>query len=430
MKPDNVHQSLKKHMLIEGYPLVIDFDRSTNSYLFDGRTNSAYLDFFSFYAANPLGFNHPGLMNKEFQQKISEISLLKNSNSDCYSVEMAEFVDTVSTTIAPIELPNYFFIDTGALAVENAMKVAFDWKSKKGNKLATKILHFKHAFHGRSGYTLSVTNTDSKKTDLFPKFDWPRVSCPAAKFPLDENNLKTIIKAEEKSLKEIKEQFEKNRDEIAAILIEPIQGEGGDNHFRKEFLQELRNIANEQDVMLIFDEVQTGVGMTGKWWAYQHFDLVPDIVCFSKKMQVGGIFVSEKVNEVSDNVFKVKSRIGSTWGASLVDMVRCSKILKTIVEYKLLDNAQVRGNEFLNYLLFLQQKYADCISNARGLGLMCAIDLPNSEIRDKLVKKCFDNKLIVLGCGQKSIRFRPNLAVSKGEIQECIERFERSLVEL
>src|SRR5262249_25897689 len=160
----------------------------------------------------------------------------------------------------------------------------------------------------------------------FPKFDWPRLPTPALEFPLDSASLGRVAEAEARILAAAEGAFNDRPDEIAAILIEPIQGEGGDNHFRPEFLRELRKLPDRCEALLIFDEVQTGVGLTGKWWAFQHAGVVPDILCFAKKMQVGGIFVSRRVDEV-DSVFKVPSRISSTWGGSLADMVRATRIL-------------------------------------------------------------------------------------------------------
>jgi L-lysine 6-transaminase len=144
--------------------------------------------------------------------------------------------------------------------------------------------------------------------------------------------LEDLIERENKSIREIKQAFINNPDDIAAIIIEPIQGEGGDNHFRPEFLQRLRDIANEEDALLIFDEVQTGVGLTGTMWAHEQLGVKPDILAFGKKMQVCGILATNRVDEVPDNVFRVSSRINSTWGGSLTDMVRATRYLEIIQE--------------------------------------------------------------------------------------------------
>jgi L-lysine 6-transaminase len=429
--PERVHDTLRRHLLVDGYPIVVDLEHSRESWVRDQATGKEYLDFFSFFASNPIGLNHPSMLDVETQARLARAAVSRVSNSDYYTKFMAEFVDTLSRTAAPEELPHYFFVDGGALAVENAMKTAFDWKVKKNlaagrGERGQQILHLCDAFHGRSGYTLSVTNTDPVKTTHFPKFDWPRIPSPAVSFPLAGENLARAERAEREAIAAAERAFEERPHEIAAILVEPIQGEGGDNHFRVEFLRALRRLADEREALLIFDEVQTGLGLTGKWWAYQHFGVAPDILCFAKKMQVGGIFASRRVDEIPDNVFMVPGRINSTWGASLVDMVRCTHILEIIVNEKLLDNAAARGAELLSGLERIAERL-DRVQNARGLGLMCAIDLPSPEVRNRVVRQCFDDGMIVLRCGRQSIRFRPTLTVSAEAIAEGVARLERAI---
>ena len=207
-------------------------------------------------------------------------------------------------------LPHLFFVEGGALAVENALKVAFDWKSRqneaagRSRDLGTKILHLTRAFHGRSGYTLSLTNTEPNKTDRFPKFDWPRIDVPAVVHPL-QDHLAEVEAAEERALEQARQAFAAYPHDIAAFIAEPIQGEGGDNHIRGEFFARLQQIVHEHDALMIFDEVQTGVGTTGSAWAYQQLGVTPDIVAFAKKAQVGGVMAGGRVDEVADNVFVV-----------------------------------------------------------------------------------------------------------------------------
>jgi L-lysine 6-transaminase len=432
VRAEDVHDTLRRHVLIDGYPIVVDLDHSGGSFLRDKLTGKLYLDFFSFFASNPIDLNHPGLCDAETQERLLRAARTKISNSDYYTEYLAEFVDTLEKSAAPPELPHYFFIDGGALAVENAMKAAFDWKVRKNlgagrGEFGTQILHFEHAFHGRSGYTLSVTNTDPLKTIYYPKFDWPRIPSPAITFPLEGENLERVIQAERAAVARAEKAFDERPHDIAAILIEPIQGEGGDRHFRPEFLRELRRLADEREALLVFDEVQTGVGLTGRWWAFQQHGIVPDVLCFAKKMQVGGIFASKRLDEVEDNVFALPSRINSTWGASLVDMVRCTRMLEIIVNERLVENAAARGRELLSGLLSVQQRFPDLVSNARGLGLMCAVDLPTPELRGRVVRRCFDDGMIVLKCGPRSVRFRPTLSVTAEAIGEGVARLERAI---
>jgi len=424
--PGAVHDTLRRHLLAVGYPIVLDLDRSQGVFAFDALGGQQYLDFASFYGSNPLGYQHLGMLEPDVQERLARAATVKVGNPDFYTQYFAEFVDTLSRTAAPPELPHYFFVEGGALAVENGMKAAFDWKVRKnlaaGRPAAgDQILHFEQAFHGRAGYTLSVTNTDPTKTLHFPKFDWPRVAAPRVRFPLAAH-LSEIEASEQASLAAVERAFDERGHQIAAILIEPIQCEGGDNHFRPEFLAGLRRIADQREALLIFDEVQTGVGLTGSWWAFQRLGVQPDVLCFAKKMQVGGILVSRRIDEV-DSVFSVPSRISSTWGGSLVDMVRATRILEIITEDHLLENASLRGAELCSGLEALAQRIPE-LSNARGLGALCAVDLPNTELRNLVVKRCFAERLIILACGQRSLRFRPFLCVDSTSVAECLQRLE------
>lgn len=426
---DQVSQALKKHILADGYDLTYDMEKSNGAYIYDSKYNRKLLDFFTCFASVPLGYNHPKMVNDEaFKHNLLLAALANPSNSDVYTQQYAEFVNTFSRVGIPDYLPHAFFIAGGALAVENALKVAMDWKVQKNfakgykEEKGFKVIHFEKAFHGRSGYTLSLTNTLPDKTKWFAKFDWPRVSTPQLKFPLNEENLKVAAQTEAASLAQIKQTFADNKDEICAIIIEPIQSEGGDNHIREEFLIQLRQLADENEAMLIYDEIQTGVGLTGKFWCHQHFSeqARPDILTFGKKMQICGILVGNKVNEVDGNVFKVPSRINSTWGGNLVDMVRSTQILSIIEEDQLCENAANVGEYLKNQLHELANKY-DKMSNVRGRGLLCSFDFPNKEMRNKFVEKGMENNVMFLGCGNQTIRFRPALCIEKKHIDEGIE---------
>lgn len=435
--PKQVHASLSRHMLIDGFDIVLDLEKSHGSWLHDSRTGREFLDFFTFFASNPIGMNNPKLATPEFIQKIGRVALHKPSSSDIYTTEMAEFVDTFFRVAVPSFFKYTFLIEGGALAVENALKVAFDWKVKKNfikgytREHGTKVLHFKQAFHGRSGYTMSLTNTDPAKTGLYPKFtDWPRVFNPAAIFPLEGENLQTTIERERRSIEEIEAAFRDNPDDIACVILEPIQGEGGDNHFRPEFLAELRRICDEQEALLIFDEVQTGVGLTGTMWAYQGLGVRPDILCFGKKSQVCGILVTDRIDDIPDNVFHASSRINSTWGGNLVDMVRFQRFLEIIEQENLVENAATVGAHLLKRLQELVAQFPSHLSNARGRGLFCAIDLPDGTTRNLVRKECYERGMLILGAGEHSIRFRPPLNVTTEEIDIGIGYIRDSVEEI
>ncbi len=432
ISPKDVHNIIGSRMLADGFDMVLDLEKSKGMILHDSRSNRDILDFFGFFASNPVGINHPDMFDPDFLKDLQIAALNKVTNSDIYTVQMAEFVDTFSKTVTPPYMKYMFFIEGGALAVENALKTAFDWKVRKNFKngykveKGTKIMHLKEAFHGRSGYTLSLTNTyDPRKTQYFPKFDWPRVVNPKLTFPLNEKNLMEVEKVEEQALNQMQTYFEKYKDDIAAFIMEPIQGEGGDNHFRKEFIQEAFKIVHENDSLFIVDEVQAGMGITGKWWAHQHFGIEPDIIAFGKKSQVCGIMAGKKVDEVEENVFKVSSRINSTWGGNLADMVRAKKYIEIMVKEKLVENADRVGKVVVESLNNIYNKYPSLIQNPRGRGLMDAFDLKDEKTRDEFYNRLYSKGVVALKASEKTVRLRPPLIVS----EEDVKIFEQKVLE-
>lgn len=418
--PENVHDVLRQFMLIDGFDFVLDLVKSKGSSIVDQITGETYLDFFTFFASNPLGMNHPKMLTNKVKKELLAAAINKPSNSDIYTTLMAEFVETFARIAKPDFMKYLFFVSGGTLAVENGLKVAFDWKVQKNFKKGYteekghKVLHFKQAFHGRSGYTLSLTNTEPNKIKYFPKFDWPRISNPKILFPLADH-LDEVLLSEDKAVEEIYTAIYENKDDIAVMIIEPVQGEGGDNFFRSEFHHRLREIADENEILLMYDEVQCGFGITGKFWASEHY-VKPDIIAFGKKAQVCGIMVSDRIDDVENNCFKVSSRINSTWGSDLVDMVRGKHYLEIIEEENLVENSRILGEYLLENLQTLQKEFPGVINNARGLGLMCSFDFNTQEERNEFRQKCYDEKVLILGCGEKSIRFRPALNITKEEL--------------
>ena len=423
VSPDKVQEVLGEHMLVDGFDITLDLMKSSSPMIYDSKHNKKYLDFFTFFASNPLGVNHPKLHTDEFIKKLGESAITKPALSDVYPTEMAEFVETFFRIAVPSYFKYGFFISGGALAVENALKAAFDWKVRKNfqkgykKEKGNKVIHYLEAFHGRTGYTMSLTNTDPNKIDYFPKFNWPRVLNPKITFPLNDENLAKVIEDEKKSLDQIKQAIHENKDDIAALIIEPIQGEGGDHHFRKEYFLQLRELCDENEILYIMDEVQTGIALTGKWWGHEHF-VKPDIIAFGKKTQVCGILSTDRIDEVEENVFRKSGRINSTFGGNLVDMVRFQKILEIIYEDDLVKNCEIQGKYLLSKIEELVKKYPDKLSNGRGLGLFCAFDCKDAELRNKIVKKLFANGLMMIGCGEKTLRFRPPVSIKKEHLDE------------
>jgi len=435
--PDDVREVLSRSILADGLDFVLDVERSSGSHLVDARTGETYLDMFTFFASSALGMNHPALAgDADFRAELAAAAVNKPSNSDVYSVPMARFVETFARVLGDPALPHLFFVDGGALAVENALKVAFDWKSRLNEsrglnpELGTKVLHLRGAFHGRSGYTLSLTNTDPNKVARFPKFDWPRIDAPYLRPGADIDSL------EAESLRQARAAFEANPHDVACFIAEPIQGEGGDRHFRPQFFAAMRELCDEFDALLIFDEVQTGCGMTGTPWAYQQLGVTPDVVAFGKKTQVCGVMAGgrareeqfrTRVDEVAGNVFATSSRINSTWGGNLTDMVRARRILEVIESDGLLAHADQAGRYLLGRLEQLAAEFPEMVIQPRGRGLMCAFSMPTPAQRDALIGKLWDRRVIMLASGTDSVRFRPALTVSRAELDAAVDEVRAAL---
>ena len=430
---EDVMDVLRKHLLFDGFDMVLDTKASAGSWLIDARDGTRYLDMFSQFASMALGMNPPEIVDDpEFMRTLAEAAVNKPSNSDVWTVHLAEFVATFERVMADPALPYLFLIEGGALAVENALKAAFDWKRRHNEahgrdaEKGTRVLHLTKAFHGRTGYTLSLTNTEPVKTALFPKFDWPRIDVPAVQFPLGDH-FDEVVAAEQRALAQARAAFEAHPHDIACFIAEPIQGEGGDNHMRADFLQAMQALCREHDALFIMDEVQTGFGMTGTNWAYQQLGVEPDLVAFGKKSQVCGVMAGGRIDEVPDNVFRVSSRINSTWGGNLTDMVRARRILEVIEDRDLVASAGRLGKMLLDRLVTISDAHTG-VSNARGRGLFCAIDFATPAMRDDVRNRMRDEEhVLLLTCGERSLRFRPTLTATEEELALACDALDRVL---
>jgi L-lysine 6-transaminase len=437
IRPDDVHERLGRHLLVDGFDLVLDTRRSRGSWLVDARDGTRFLDFFTCFASSPLGMNPPQLIeDRDFLATLTEVAVNKPANSDLYTTHLAEFVTTFERVLGIEELPRLFLVSGGALAVENGLKAAFDAKQRH-NELhgrdptrGTKVLHLTGAFHGRSGYALSVTNTDPRKVAGFPKLAWPRIDAPVVRFPLADH-LEDIVAAEERALEQAREAFARHPHDIACFLAEPIQCEGGDNHLRAEFLQAMQALCHEHDALFVLDEVQTGVGVTGSAWCHQQLGLEPDLLAFGKKTQVCGVMAGRRIDEVEPNVFTESSRINSTWGGDLVDMVRSRRILEVVEAEGLVASAAKLGDHLREGLEELAARHPDLVDNVRGRGLLCAVDLPDPARRDALVDDLYrTERTLVLGAGERTLRLRPHLAVTTEDLDEGLAALHRGLERL
>ncbi len=435
--PQDVHEVVGRHLFVDALDFVFDLEKSEGAWLYDSRKGRKLLDFMTFIASAPIGYNHPKMADPDFQARLLKVAQVKPSLSDAFTVEYASFLETFARVAMPSYLPHAFFIEGGTLGVENALKVAMDYKVRqnwraggdRSRERGHQIVHFKEAFHGRSGYCLSLTNSDPAKTDLFPKFPWPRLINPKVRFPETAETEHDVAALEQQALEQLKRAFEDFGDDIAGILIEPIQGEGGDNHFRPGFIQALQSAADAHNCFFIVDEVQTGVGLTGKFWAHEHYGVRPDALAFGKKTQTCGCLAGPKVDREPDNVFRTKSRISSTWAGNLTDMVRFQRFLEIIEEDHLVENARTVGDHLLAGLRTLAAEFPSLVENARGRGLMIAFDT-DARARDALVKKCLDLGMIVLFCGPRSIRFRPPLTLTRSEADTGLDILRRAVQSL
>jgi L-lysine 6-transaminase len=423
--PQRVIAELEQHILVDGFKLVFDLARSHGSWFVDAATGRELIDLYSFYASQPIGFNHPYFDRPEVKADLLAAAKIKVANADVYTVQYATFIREFARVVGMPPLDRYFFIEGGALAVENTLKAAMDWKVRKNlaagrGERGTEIIHFERAFHGRSGYTMSLTNTDPRKIAYFAKFPWPRIVSPSLDFSLPPAEREAaVIEKEKLALKQISDVLAQKAADIAAIIIEPIQGEGGDNHFRGEFLHALRRVCDEHELLLIFDEVQCGMGITGRNWCCQHFGVLPDLLSFGKKAQVCGVMAGPRLDEVKDNCFRLPSRISSTWGGNFTDYVRSTHYLRIIAEENLVENARVKGDYLLAELHALARKYP-AVSAVRGRGLMLAFDLPSTAQRDAFWKGAYELGLLVVRCGERSIRLRPVLDIKDDIITEAL----------
>ncbi|MEJ2627434.1 MAG: aminotransferase class III-fold pyridoxal phosphate-dependent enzyme [bacterium] len=427
---------------------------SHGSYLRD-ISGKEYLDFNGFFASSPVRFDHPDLREKSFLEKISHAAIYRPTLSDFWTKEFAEFIQIFRQLAVPSHMDHFFFIEGGALSVENALKAAFDWKVRLNMQkqiitddpqeinqpLGTKVIHFENSFHGRSGYTLSITHTcDPRKYKYFPKFDWFTIDPPVLTFDNQGkvNNKPEVENKLEKAVEHLKTILTQHGHDIAAIIIEPIQCEGGDRYLPRELFIQLRQLSEEYDVLLIYDEIQTGFGTTGTMWAHEHFGkkALPDLITFSKKAQTGGVMANhEKISRIKKHVFgnteESKSRLNSTWGGNIVDMIRCAEYLKIIKKENLLQNTRVMGDYLLTSIQNLCQENSHLLGNPRGKGLLIGFDVIDANHSHKELCHYFKQEyLLCLKCGNHTVRLRPHLDITKDEIDDGLQRMRKALSKL
>lgn len=366
------------------YPLVV---KDGHGCIIEDVDGNKFLDFTSNVGSCPLGYSHPDIL--QILRQYSDCGMHKIAGQDFYSEEHALLAQKI-VTILPKNF-KAFFINSGAEAVENAIKIAY----RKMGPLPG--ISCKNAFHGR---TLgALTFTSSKPVQ---KFNYPELPVLRIKFCTEDNDPE--IESVEKLLKENK---------VAFILSEVIQGEGGYSVASKRFIKNLRKFADMYGVPLIIDEVQSGLGHTGKWWAFEHYDVKPDIMSAAKALQVGVTTFNKKLEPTE------KGAISSTWGGGArIDMAVGAKIIDVIKQERLLENATKMGQMLKNGITEIVGKNG--IIDVRGIGLMIGVECETKEKRDSVLNNLFKNGLLMLGAGQKAIRIIPPLIINEEQISEGI----------
>lgn len=367
----------------------VDFEKSHGSYLFDKNTNREYLDFFGMYSSLPIGYNH-SIFDRNFHEQMKSISTVKVTNCEFHTDVYDEFCEDFYNFAGLGRYNKFHFTCTGSLAVECSIKLAMDNTPPE----KTRVVAINNSFHGIHSYgnfTTSKFYPVNERLNGFPDLNWPKI-----------NTIDELIK-------------ELERGDICAILVEPIQATFGDNYLDKSFLKEIASKAKEYNVPLIFDEVQTGFGTTGKPWYFQHLEIEPDIVIFGKKSQVSGIMTT------SDFSFEKGSRLCVTFDGDIVDMLRSTYIMKAYKQFNLLENADIQGKVLTKELHSIPQ-----LSNVRGIGLLVAFDMDSRESRDNFVDNIKNDGMICNPTGDKSVRLRPNLSVTDSDIKKCVNIIRRN----
>ena len=382
------------------------------------------MDFTSHVAAAPLGYNNPKIT--EPLAKFDLFDPVKIAGQDFYASDgkppgeglpgAAGLMDRITATAEEFGMDTVFLSNSGAEAVENAMKIAYD-----NNPIGKYALTFEGAFHGRTLGALSLNRSKEVYRRHFPEIssvhDFPFCSCDGAPENCDCGYFAGGTSALRSKLDP--KTGHVNPEEVAFLMMEPIQGEGGYRFPSEAFAQDVAEVTEEHDITLVADEIQSGLGRTGEWWASEHYPYDPDVITSAKGMRVGATL------SASETFPEEKGRLSSTWGAGdIVAAARGAFTIDAIAEYDLLDNAVERGQQFQE---IMRDADLDGVTSVRGKGLMLGLDFESKDLRDDIVDAAFQRGLLLLACGQKTIRVLPPMDVTEREIELGAELFTEAI---
>lgn len=446
-KSNALKDAMEKVHQTTSVKFFIDYEASFGNYLVDADGNQL-LDPFMQISSLPLGYNHPELVALAKDPRLMTALV---SRPALGGYPRTDFADLVANSLGKVAPPGLSHVQTmlcGTSANENALKTAFiQYQTKKrGGKPPTQqdldscmsqkkpgtpslsVLGFEGAFHGRSLTMLSVTRSKAiHKVDI-PAFDWPIARFPRYKYPL-KNNVEYNRKQDQDCLanvKELIEEWKRKDNEVAAVIVEPMQSEGGDFHGSPDFFKGLQKVCQDNGIAFIVDEVQTGGGCSGTFWAHEQWNLPtsPDIVTFSKKVLIGGYYYKDsfRINE--------PYRIYNTWMGEPTKLVVLEKVIEIIQRDGLVKKNKEIGQYLQKSLHQLASSHSNKVLNVRGMGTLCAFDMPDAAIRDKLINTAITNGLHIGGCGDVAVRFRPSLIFEKKHVDIATDLLNKTLNQL